>query len=421
MLRHHSLGCLGCLLVPLLLARPAAADVAPVLVLAGRVDAVVSAGDGVAALRDGQAIALDARGRAVGGCRSAVTPVGAAPRPDRTALGREEVLREAGFSDEDVSPEAEELLDDEGLEPPPRRRPVSASSGAPRARALAGAADAVWIATADGLWRLGLGDGACLPAGLGGQEVALVDARGASVMALADATLWRSRDAGATFEVAAVLTSPGHALALAADGETALVADEDGVVEVGAARGVRRRLEGRVDALVTCGADVVALAGDGVHRLDADGRDALAGDRPPVRALACGVEGLVAAGLGVWTSADGARWREERTTLGRSFSSVAEAQGRAWLASERGLEVLEPTDAPPVAGDDGPARPAAPAERHAPAWAGLLPRVAIAFDGWTRSTGVAGWQLWVRATVSLGRRWQRSSNEAQNEPEKEAP
>jgi hypothetical protein len=382
-------------------------------VLAGPVDAVVAAGDGVAALRDGEVVLLDGGGRVVGRCRGAAPLAGAPRAADRTALPAEEVLGEAGLSDEDVSPEAEELLDDEGLEPPPRRRPAPAAWGAPRAVGLAGTPEAVWIAAVDGLWRLDARDGACQPAGLGGLEISLVAARGANVAALADATLWRSRDGGVTFDVGAVLASRANALELAPDGETALAADEEGVVQVdaGAARTARRVLDGRVDALARCGADVVALAGDGVHLLDADGGDRLAGPRPPVRALACGGERLVAVGVGVWTSDDGAAWRQEAAGLGSSFAGVAVAAGHAWVASESGLALLDTEEAPGVRAEPfAPARPAL-ADRRPPSWAGLLPRVAIAFDGWTESTGVAGWRLWLRATVTLGRRWQRSATE----------
>jgi hypothetical protein len=384
----------------------------PPLVLAGRVDGVVPAGAGVATLRDGALVLLDADGRASGGCRGGAAALASGPRRDATALSREEVLGEAGFSPEDVSPEAEELLDDEGIEPRARRAPVNATAGAPRALSLAATNDAAWLGTVDGLWRFDARDGSCVPAALAGQEIALVAARGATVVALVDVTVWRSRDTGTTFDVAAVLTSPAHALALAGD-ETAFVSDEDGVVEIGPAHGFRRRLEGRVDALVACGPDVAALADDGVHRLDLGGGELLVGPRPAARALACASDGLVAAGIGLWTSPDGATWREEPCTLGRSFSGVAWAAGFAWLAGEDGLLRVRPGGAqePLVVSTPEPrARPPVDGT-HPPAWAGLLPRVAVAFDGWTASTGVAGWRLWVLLTVSLGRRWQRTTTE----------
>jgi hypothetical protein len=384
-------------------------------VLAGRATAVVAAGDGVAVVREGEVALLDANGRLVATCRGESAWTARRHRVDGTALAAEEVLDEAGFPDEDESIEAADVLDDEGIEPPSRHRPVEATSGAPRALAIAGAADGVWIGTSDGLWRLDAHDRSCAPVGLGGQELTLVAAAGATVVAISDTTVWRSRDAGVSFEVAAVLDARAHALALAADGETTLVADEEGVVALGDARRFRRVLEERVDALATCGAGVVALAESGVVRIDADPDDDASralGPRPPARALACAPAeaALFAVGVGLWSSADGARWREDDLTLGRSFSAVARAAGRTWLAGDDALFVLAPAaeraEAALAISDAPPPRLALPHEP--PAWAGLLPRVAIAFDGWTESTGVAGWRLWVLLTVSLGQRWQRT-------------
>jgi hypothetical protein len=381
-------------------------------VLAGRATAVVAAGDGVAVVREGEVALLDGDGRLVAACRGESAWTARRHRADGTALSAEEVLDETGFLDEDESIEAEDVLDDEGIEPPSRRRPVEATSGAPRAIALAAVADGVWIGTADGLWRLDARTRACAPVGLGGQELTLVAAAGSTVVAISDTTVWRSRDAGVSFEVAAVLVARAHALALAADGETALVADEEGVVAIGGARRFWRVLEERVDALATCGASVVALAESGVVRIDADGAPLALGPRPPARALACAraEPTLFAAGVGVWSSADGARWRQDDLTLGRSFSAVARAAGQTWLAGDDALFVLAPAaerdEATLAIADAPPPRLALP---HAPpAWAGLLPRVAISFDGWTESTGVAGWRLWVLLTVSLGQRWQRT-------------
>ncbi|HVR00655.1 MAG TPA: hypothetical protein VMT47_00860, partial [Polyangia bacterium] len=143
----------------LALTAPAAAATEPPLVLAGRVDGVVAAGTGMATLRDGALVLLDADGRVSGGCRGGAAAVGPGPRRDATALSREEVLGEAGFSPEDVSPEAEELLDDEGIDPRARRAPVNATLGAPRALSLAASDDAAWIGTIDGLWRFDARDG----------------------------------------------------------------------------------------------------------------------------------------------------------------------------------------------------------------------------------------------------------------------
>jgi hypothetical protein len=346
----------------------------------------------------------------VAGCRGMTTVAHERSAPDGTALSREDVLHEAGMSSDDVSPEAEELLDDEGVELRAPAPPVIAASGITRALALAGGAKELWIGTSDGLWRRGLSDDGCVRVGLGGREIGVVAARGAIVAAISGFTVWRSRDGGISFDVAAVLASAARGVAIGADGVTVLVADGDGLVEIDAARAVKRRLEGRIDALAPCGDAVVALAGDGVHRFDADGIESFSPDRPPVRALTCGAEGLVAAGVGVWVSADGARWREDDGATGRSFSAIAVAGGRRWLVTEaaelvlaeapRGGELLAPT-AEELALEPPPQiiRRTAP-----PLWAVLLPRISVVFDGRAASTGVAGWRLRLLITLYFDRR-----------------
>jgi hypothetical protein len=390
------------------------ADVPLTLVVAGRVDRVVAAGAGVAVLRGGGVSLLDADGRVVARCGGAEATAARPRRPDRTARPAEEVLNEAGLDDDDDSPEGEELLDDEGLERPRHRRPVEASAGAPRAVDLAGTPAAVWIATAEGLWRLDA-NGGCARVGLGGHEVTRVSAAGPTVVALVDATLWRSDDAGASFDVAGVLTSAARDLALAADGSL-IVADDDGVVDVRAGAGLRRVVDRPADALVTCGSDVTALADDGVYRVSADGNVERLGPRPPARALACASPDgsrVVAAGVGLWSLTTGDAWTEDVAGLGRSFASVAWAAGRAWVASDDGLFTTAPEGTPrdgsapqvsrPGANLQPPRSPATTPGPAPPLWASLLPRVALAFDGWTESTGIAGWRVWLLVTFSLNR------------------
>jgi hypothetical protein len=377
-----------------------AADNSLTLVLAGRTDRVVAAGRGVGVLREGAVSLLDGDGHVVARCAGASATSGRRARPDHTALSSEEVLGEAGFSDEDVSPEAEELLDEEGLDAPPRRRPARSSAGAPRALDLAGAPDAVWIGTVEGIWRLD--ESGCARAGLGGHAVELVAATGATVVAISGVTVWRRDGAEAPFAVVDVLTSRPHALALAQDG-TAFVADEDGVVALD--DGLRSVLTTPADALASCGPDVVALADAGVVRLPTDADAVLLGPRPPARALACVCpEGprLLAAGVGVWSNATAdAPWVEEAAGLGRSFASVASVAGRVWLAADDGLFATsfegEPVGAPRAPRRWSGERP------PPPTWVALLPRVALAGSGWTESNGVAGWRLWLLMTFSLDR------------------
>ncbi len=382
-------------------------------ILAGRATGVVAAGDGVAVLREGEVALLDADGRLVGGCRGEGATAGGPARPDGTALSAEEVLGEAGFSDEDESIEAEDVLDDEGhraaVAPAPRRRDLRRSArpvargdarrGVDRdgRRPVAPRRPRPRVRARRPRW-----PGARARRGRGRDRRRAHRRDGLALARRRRVVRGRGRAS----------SRAAHALALAPDGETALVADDDGVVALDAARGLHRVLAGRVDALATCGADVVALAEDTVVRIGDAGTTSVVGPRPPVRALACATadgSGLVAAGVGVWSTADGTRWREEPVGLGRSFSAVASAAGRAWLAGDDALFALAPpaeADTPLKVDDAPPPRLAL--ERQPPAWAGLLPRVAVSFDGWTESTGVAGWRLWVLLTVSLGRRWQRN-------------
>lgn len=378
-------------------------------VLAGRVERIVTVGDGVAVLRAGQAVLLDGAGNVIGRCGSSAALAGRARRADGTTIPAERVLREAGFREDDDSPEAEALLDDEGIEARRRRRPIDVAAGMPRALSLAGDGAAAWIGTEDGLWRLDAHTAVCARAGLAGRAIELVAAGDGSVVAVADTTLWRGADGGGAFEVAGVVSSRPRAMALA--GGTPFVATDDAIVAVTAARVTRPLLTQPADALVACGDDVVALAGDGVYRLEADGRAERLGDRPPARALACLASSgdgprLLAVGVGAWSTADGRSWREEAPFLGRSIGAVAFSGGRTWLALQDGAGdglVVSPGFEDVPAAELRPSH--APFARPAPTrWAWLLPRISVSFDGSMESRGRAGWRLWLTLTVSLDRR-----------------
>jgi hypothetical protein len=185
-----------------------------------------------------------------------------------------------------------------------------------------------------------------------------------------------------------------------------VIATDDGVVAVTAPRAVRRVLSVPADALAACGADVLALADDGVYRW-AMGADAeRLGERPPARALACAGAAsprLLAAGVGLWTSDDGRAWHEEALGLGRSYAGVAASGGRRWLAADDGLFASpEPAAAEAVA-PPAPLAALAPPVRP-PTWTWLLPRVSVSFDGWSESRVRSGWRLWLVVTLTLGRR-----------------
>jgi hypothetical protein len=362
-------------------------------VLGGRVDRVVAAGDGVAALRPDE-VALVARdGRVVARCGFRAAPR-AAPRVDRTAMSADELLRLVDLPEQDESPEAADLLDDEGVAEPRRR--VAAPPAPTRALAVAGTTEAAWIGTTDGLWRLDAVTGACARVALAGRAVGVVAAAGRALLAAADDVVFRSDD-GRTFHAAAGLTSPARAATLAADGALAFVADGDGVVELLGGLRARRALARPTEALATCGAEVVALADDAVYRLGADADVEALGPRPPARAVACADGRLVAVGVGAWTSADGRAWTEDERGVGATFNDVALTDAGPWLATEDGLRG-------PVGGERAP-KAERPRPRVAlPAWTRWLPRLTFTYASWSDASGRAGWHCWALLTFSIDRR-----------------
>jgi hypothetical protein len=384
-------------------------------VLGGRIERVVAAGSGVAVLRGGEVVLVDGDGRFVARCGGAPAPTVARPH-DGTALEAEEVLRLAGLSEEDISPEAEELVDDEGVGDPARRRIDPSAAAPPRALSLAGTADAVWIGTSDGLLRFDARTGACARAALGGRMIGVVAAAGQTLVAAADTVVWRSDDGGASFRVATALTSAARTAAVTSGGDLAFVADAEGVVELTGGHAARRVLDRPADALVACGAEVLTLAGDAVYRIGRDGDVEMLGPRPPTRALACSGAGeplLVAAGVGRWTSHDGRAWVEDADSVGVSFVDVALTSAGPWLATEGGLRGPAPSE-PEAAALDAAAAPSPRAPRIGPRplprWSTFLPRVTVAYSTWSDSQGRAGWRCWALLTFWLDRRARARGN-----------
>jgi hypothetical protein len=378
--------------------RRAEAD-ALALVAAAPIARVTPAGQGVAVLGDGVVRLLDAEGRAGARCPRYGRRAGAR-RPDGTSRQAAEVLRDSGFSDEDESPEAEELLDDEGV-PTRARRRRAPGDGPPRALDLVGTAQSVWIGAEDGLWRLDLATSRCARVGLDGRPVERVAAGAGAVVAISGATVWRAAGPSG-FDVAAVLPSRARAAALGGDG-TIFVADGEGVARIGAARVAGRALDGRVEALAACGPVVYALAGDGLYLLNGADVDRL-GPPPPARALACASPGLIAAGVGLWTSAEGGAWAEDAAGLGRAFTDVAASAGRVWLVTGEGLFVPVPgAEIDDALLFDGPPPRARRSFGSPPLWAALRPHLSVVVDDWTESAGRTGWRLWVALTISLDR------------------
>ena len=140
------------------------------------------------------------------------------------------------------------------------------------------------------------------------------------------------------------------------DGARTLVADDDGVVEIGldgAARGVLDR-GGAV--LAGCDGDALALAGDGVWAWRVDGGAERVGDRPLARTLGCG-DGhgarFIAVGDNLYASADGAHWRERPALPGRTFAA-AMIGNRLWLATDTGVMPLDELSTASVGSAAGP-------------------------------------------------------------------
>ncbi len=398
------------LIVALMMAAGPSPARAPRMILGGRVDRVVATGSGVAALRGGEAVLLARDGRVVSRCGStAAQPI--EHRHDGTMRDAEDVLREADLDGDDESPEAEDVLDDEGFDVDrPRHRAGPPTTDASRALAIAGAADAVWIGTTDGLRRLDARTGACPRVALGGRAIGVVAVAGRTLVVADDATIWRSDDGAASFRVAAVLPSPARAAAVTDGGALALVADDDGVVELEGGRETAPRLDTSVASMIACGGDVLALADDALIRFGIDGEREVLGSRPPVRAFACtvtnGVSRLAAAGVGAWTSADGRAWADDAALAGRSFADVALTADGVWLAGDDGLRgpALAASSFEPSSTDVSLPRLPRTAARARPAWAALLPRLTFVYQTWAESQGRAGWRCWALLTFSIDRR-----------------
>jgi hypothetical protein len=371
-----------------------------------RIASMVAGAHTIFTLRDNRVLALDEAGRQIGSCSRFEAPPPETPAaPPGTIVDVDEALRLAGLPDDDPdSVEAEDALADEGLLA--RRRPRAAGTDGIVARALAAspAGDDVWIATSSGLFRGR--DGTCARAALPGRELVAVAAAGESVAAASEELLWRA-DGGGVFRVAAGLTARPRVLAVVDSGHT-LVASDDGVTEIGPWGGIRPVLDQGTDALAVCGGLVLAFAGDGVWTWTGDAPPQRVGDRPAARALACGdgrAARFVAVGGGLYSSADGAAWRDWNPAPGRSVAAAAAIADRIWIAVDDEVIPLRTGAAPgsvPL-----PASPAPPAPPRLPL--GRLedasfpwPRLMLVLAG-QRSALRDAWSLVVLVAFPLGR------------------
>jgi hypothetical protein len=376
-----------------------------------RISDLVAGASRLFALRANDVVWFDADGREVGRCpRFASTPP-ERPRPSAGgAIDAEEALRAVGLPDDDLdSSEAEDVLDEEDLEPRRRRRSATPDpDGAVVARALAAspASDDVWIATSAGVYR-GRGHG-CARVALAGRDVVAVAAGDGAVAVATPDLLWRS-DGGGAFRIAAGLVARPRALA-AVDAEHTLVATDDAVVEIGPFGVTRPVLDHGADALAVCDGRALALAGDGVWAWSGDASPERAGDRPPVRTITCGdVAGarFVAAGGGLYTSANGAVWREPAALPGPAVGHAAAIAGRLWVALDDQLVAIG-GPLPPRPHDIASSPSSSPSPLPPPATRRLLqpvlpwPQLTLVLTG-TRTPLRESWSLVVLVAFRFGR------------------
>jgi len=165
--------------------------------------------------------------------------------------------------------------------------------------------------------------------------------------------LWRSTDGGGTFRVVAGMVARPRALAIVDDQRT-LVATDDAVIEIGPHGTVRAVLDRGGAALAVCGGLALAFASDGAWAWRWDEAAERVGDRPPARTLACGGQAarFIAAGDNLYTSPDGATWRERRAGAGRAAAAAA-IGNRIWLAADDGVVALDEIVTVPLGEADG--------------------------------------------------------------------
>jgi hypothetical protein len=305
-----------------------------------RASMLVAGSDELYVLRGGVVVTLDRDGRAIRRCSTLE------PRQERTATRRplaldaEDVLRLAGLPDDDTgTTEAEDLLRDEGFGRVVRRRDTQP---VPEVRALAAerSANRVWIATSIGLFR-GDREG-CAAAALAGRDLGLVAVSGDVVVAAGDRLLWRIDLGSRTTTRVTGLTGRPRALGIAPGGWI-LLADDDGILEVGPGGEATRWLDRPADALAICDGTAVAVTTEGLYAWTPGNPPIRRGPRPPVRRIACGRHAdarFVAAGSGVWTSGDGITWTAQRDWMGRDVRAAAATADAVWvLADDRVLRV----------------------------------------------------------------------------------
>jgi hypothetical protein len=373
----------------------------------GRLTALAAGRSQLYALADDTLVTFDVAGRPIGRCRHFAPP--AAPThvsgPGIGAPDPEQLLRAAGLPPNDLdSTAAEDLLDNEGLTAPRRRRaPPTEPAIELRALATPPGRDEVWIGSSAGLYRGGARG--CVPVALAGHDLRLVAAASNLVAAASDDLLWRFDTLTSAVAGVTGLAARPRALAVAGDAST-LVADEEGLIAVAPDGAVARLLQVAVDAVIACGESNAALAVDGVYVWANGARPVRVGARPPAGALACGPAASprwLAAGIGLWRSTDGDDWQDDAGWRGLSISHAAALGPRVWLVASGMLVPADRVPSPP-----GRARSAPHALASLPTAPKVvpllpLPLVSVVLAEQRRDTRI-GWAALLLLTFPLGGR-----------------
>jgi hypothetical protein len=258
------------------------------------------------------------------------------------------------------------------------------------------------MATSVGVFR-GDRDG-CRSAGLAGRDLILIAASRDTVVAASERLLWRVDLERRIPTQVAGLTGRPRALALSATGFV-LIADDEGVREVGPMGEVNRLLDRPADALVVCDGRAVALTTEATYVWSSGNEPVARGPRLPARQLACGQaphERFVATGTGVWTSVDGVTWTAVEGWRGREVAGAAAVAGRTWVAAGGRVAALDGEPRKRAAEVVVPTTPALDTRRWiAPRFP--WPEVAVLFGAQQTATRF-GWAVEVVFAFPLGRR-----------------
>jgi hypothetical protein len=377
----------------------AAGEMGAAVVVAGPVYRVESAGDLVAVVRETEVLLLDQNGRRhfrIGLVAAEQSSPAALAAPTPAEQVRERILDFYNVpSGERDSYEAEDLIDEE-LTLAERRRLQAEIEGRATTGAgaitplLAATPQAIWIATAEGLW---LAEGGQPPRRVGPRPSglsALAAGKGFLVAAVG-ADLLASADNGLTFHPIERLSAPASHVAMDSSGRW-LAWVSAGALTVVSSTGLRTTwpLPALPRDLRACGQRLLLLTEDGLYVRDPE--------RPPERTLAAQSANRLACqadGSGIWVAAGVAEGRLlESQDAGRTWHARAHlpplavfdaalGPDRLWVATPVGL--LSVTALPDLEGQLSLSR-AAQAQggdelprlrTSVPRWAFLLPRVAL--------------------------------------------